>query len=212
MIELRLSPQKFEEIIKKGYNLDIMFLLKMMNTGELCSMEIAKIASLEQTIIRKGLATIDGKLTPEGEELLKFLSSDEEVKIPKKKRSIAPIVEDGFVKWWRTYPATDTFKYKGKEFIGTRALRVKKSDCEAKINKILASGEYKIEELIDALKLEISQKVENSIKTGQNKMSYFQNSLTYLNQATYDPYVELVRAGHKPKEDTKTVETNETFI
>ena len=120
------------------------------------------------------------------------------------------IRDSPFTKWWNTYPATNTFEYRGRKFKGTRALRVKKDDCKVKINKILNSGEYTIEELIEALKLEVYQKCENSFKTNQNKMDYMQNSLTYLTQATYDPFVELVRKGFKAEE--KEEEANETFI
>lgn len=213
MIQLKLTASHFEELIKKGIPLDLLFLLKAKDMGEIISSG-PKIENLKQTAIRKGLCEETGGLTEEGKQLLAFLSSTEESpKLPRRKKEKTPAIEDDdFIKWWKTYPASDTFDYKGRKFKGTRALRVKKNDCEAKLNKIITSGEYKIDELIMALRLEISQKAENSVKTGQNKMSYFQNSLTYLNQGTYDAYVELVRAGHKPEEDTKTLTTNETFI
>ena len=40
-----------------------------------------------------------------------------------------------------------------------------------------------------------------SIKTGQNKLSFMQNSMTYLNQFTYESFIELVRKGNKVKEE-----------
>ena len=66
--------------------------------------------------------------------------------------------------------------------------------------KILNDGEYTIEEMIKALELEIHQKKEASIKSNSNKMSYFQNSMTYLNNFTHEGFIELVRKGEKVKE------------
>jgi len=43
----------------------------------------------------------------------------------------------------------------------------------------------------------VLQKKENSVKTDANKLSFMQNSLTYLNQRTFDPFIELIKEGHK---------------
>lgn len=206
MIEIKLSPGQYEELFKKGYDLNIIFLLKMIEGEYDNILTQPKILALSKTIFRKGLINSEGCLTETGRELLSFLSSTEKTpKLIKKKKDKSQEV-DNFTLWWKNYPATDTFEYKGKKFNGTRALRVKKDECKIKINKILESGEYTINELVEALKLEIQQKAENSYKTGQNKMSFFQNSLTYINQQTFDPFVELVRAGHKAEEkSTKSV-------
>jgi hypothetical protein len=53
--------------------------------------------------------------------------------------------------------------------------------------------------------MEILQKKENSIKTATNKMSFMQNSLTYLNQRTFEPFIELVREGVKIKESNTPI-------
>jgi hypothetical protein len=109
-------------------------------------------------------------------------------------------VDDEFERWWKAYPGTDTFSYKGKSFSGSRSMRVKKDECKVKLKKILEEGEYTIDELIAALEFEVLQKKENSLKTGTNKLSFQQNSLTYLNQRTFEPFIELVRAGETIKE------------
>jgi hypothetical protein len=204
MITKNITPEKFEELYNKGYDLNIICFLEFVQSG-VYEFYNPKLLALEQTCKRKGLISEDCKITEEGKNLLSFITSLEDVpKITKKKRIPKPVSpEDDFIKWYKAYPASDTFEYKGKKFTGTRALRVKKDECRVKIEKILLSGEYTIDDMIAALKLEISQKAENSIKTGINKMSYFQNSLTYLNQNTYEAYIELVKAGHKPEEENK---------
>lgn len=216
MIELKLTPLKFKELLIRGYSLEGLYLMSMLKDGYIIEEifgDVPKITNIGQSLIRKGLVTTEGMITEEGENILNFLFSvDESSKLARRKKLISPVIEDDFTKWWKIYPATNTFEYKGKKFEGDRALKVKKGDCKVKLEKILAEKEYTINELIGALKLEISQKCESSIKTKTNKMSFFQNSLTYLNQCTYEPFIELVRAGHKPEEITNKTISKETYI
>jgi|SRR6478609_4684541 len=195
MIELKLNPENFSELIKKGISLDLVFLLKMIESGieisEFCS--TPKLTALFHTIERKQLASSDCKLTLEGKEILEFLSKEgDDVKLVKKKPS-----DDNFEKWWKAFPSNDTFDYKGRHFPGTRSLKAKKDDCKAKLYKILNEGEYTIDEMVKALELEINQKKEASIKSNSNKLSFFQNSMTYLNNFTHESFIELVRKGSK---------------
>jgi hypothetical protein len=198
MIELKLTVNQLNELYKKGYTLEIAYILKMLKSEQALLLNTPetsyhpKLLSIFDTLDRKGLIS-SGNITMEGEELLKFIDSIEESpKLVKLKSKV-----DNFDLWWKAYPSTDSFDYKGRHFPGTRSLKAKKDDCKLKLNKILNEGQYTIEELIKAIELEVHQKKENSIKTGQNKLSFFQNSMTYLNQYTYESYVELVRKGQK---------------
>jgi hypothetical protein len=157
-----------------------------------------KLEALYQGIYRKGLISVEDKLTLTGKSVLEFLTTAEETTKFVKKRKTS----DDFELWWKAYPGTDTFKVSGKSFTGTRSLRNKKDECKIKLYKILEEGEYTIKDMIDALEFEVSQKMNNSIKTGVNKMTFMQNSLTYLNQRTFEPFIELIREGHKQEIDT----------
>jgi len=198
---MNITPYHFEEILKAGYSLDIIYFLKIANEGydieKLC--DDPKLRVLCQTVRRKGLLSENFKITVIGKSVLGFLdeSGTPEMKLVKKKQ-----VSNDFDEWWKAYPGTDTFTHKGKEFSGTRSLRAKKDDCKAKLNSILAEGEYTIAELIAAIQYEVLQKKENSVKTKTNKLSYMQNSLTYLNQRTFEPFIELIREGKIVKEET----------
>jgi hypothetical protein len=191
-----LKFSHFSSIQRRGYSLDMIFLLNLiveeqLDVEKLCA-EIPKIEAIYQGIKRKGLVTEEGKLTLSGKELMTFLETEEEhVELTKKKST-----EDDFTSWWKVYPGTDTFKYKSKGFTGTRSLRRNRDDCKVKFDKILEEGEYTVENLIDALKYEVLQKKENSVATGVNKMTFMQNSLTYLNQRTFEPFIELIKEGH----------------
>jgi hypothetical protein len=152
-----------------------------------------RIAAVYQALIRKGLITEnDDKLTTIGKDLLEFLNAKSGAKIIKRK----PATTD-FEEWWKIYPGTDSFEYKGKKFTGTRAIRKGKDECRLKFDKILLEGEYTATQLIAALNYEILQKKESSLATGTNRMTFMQNSVTYLNQRAYEAYIELINEGAK---------------
>jgi hypothetical protein len=203
-MKLTVTPQQFEELIKKGYNLDVIFLLKLIDeqydVSPLCEGSM-KIASVYHSLIRKGLITNDDKLTTPGKDLLEFMNTKGGARIIKKK----PATTD-FEEWWKSYPGTDSFEYKGKTFKGTRAIRKGKDECRLKFDKIILEGEYTATQLIEALNYEILQKKESSISTNSNRLTFMQNSVTYLNQRAFEAYIELINDGAKidiaPKKPT----------
>ena len=195
-MKLNVTAEQFEELIKKGYNLDVIFLLKLIDeqydVSSLCEGSM-KIASIYQSLIRKALITKDDeKLTLVGKDLLEFMDVKSTGKIIKRK----PPTTD-FEEWWKTYPGTDSFEYKGKTFKGTRALRLYKDDCRLKFDKILLEGEYTAAQLISALNFEILQKKENSVATNINRLTFMQGSSVYLNQRSFEPFIELINEGAK---------------
>jgi len=205
-LNLILNFSHFEQIIKNGYTLDMVFILKLAEQDvdilALCG-ESAKLQALHQAVVRKGLITQDNKLTLSGQNILNFLK--EEIEPGTKLQKKVSIDEDDFEKWWKVYPGTDTFTHKGKTFSGTRSMRVRKEECKVKLFNILDEGEHKLEDIISALEYEVLQKKELSIKTNSNRMSYMQNSLTWLNQRTFEPFIELIKEGHKVEEAPKAV-------
>jgi hypothetical protein len=199
-MNLKITPYHFEELIKKSYSLDVIYLLKLIeqqfDVQPLCEGSM-KIAALYQTLIRKGLiSTADEKITTEGAQLLSFMETKEATKIVKRKPATTE-----FEEWWKAYPGTDTFTHKGKMFIGARSLRVNKDECRLRFDKILLEGEYTAAQLIEALEFDVLQKKENSVKTGTNRLTYMQSSITYLNQRSYEPFIELIKEGGKVIEE-----------
>lgn len=200
-MKLELTSFHFEQIIKNGYSLDIIFLLLLaeedVDVSEYCESS-PKLEAMYQNIYRKGLLNEHNKITLSGRAVLDFLKLEDvqEVKLVKKKK-----IDNEFERWWKTYPGTDTFTHKGKRFSGSRTLRVRGDECKAKIDKILDEGDYTIDEIVAALEFEVLQKKENSIKTNTNKLTYMQNSLTYLNQRTFEPFIELIKEGETIKEE-----------
>lgn len=197
-MKLKIAPSNFIELIKKQYSLDNIYMLKMIDEGidleEACTGS-ARFNSLYTSLERKGLVS-DGKVTMIGKELIVFAESESADKIVKRKPATGE-----FAMWWAAYPGTDTFEHKGRKFVGSRSLRQNKEECRLKFDKILIEGEYSIGELIAALEYDVLMKKENSVKTGNNKLSYMQNSLTYLNQRSFESFIELIRAGKAEKEE-----------
>jgi len=193
-MNIKVTAYHFEELLKEGFTLDMVFLLKLAdedyNVKLLCE-STPKLQALCQTIYRKGLVSDNYKVTVIGKKLLEFMDSRAKTsKIIKKTQTFAE-----FDRWWKTYPGTDIFTYKGKNFTGSRTLRVQKDECQAKLDKILAENEYTIDELIAALEYEVLQKKENSVKTGTNRLAFMQGTVTYLTQRSFEPFIELIREG-----------------
>lgn len=197
-----LTFSHFEFLHNGGYNLDHVFLLMQIEIGlDFSQSESPKMKALHQGIYRKGLITENGTITLRGKELLKYVETDEEQPVAKPIKKVK-IPKEDFEAWWKAYPGTDTFSHKGIKFGGTRSLRTKRDDCKLKFDKIIAEGEYTVAEMIAALNYEVLQKKENSVKQKANKLSFLQNSLTYLNQRTFEPFIELVREGSQVQETT----------
>jgi hypothetical protein len=177
----------------------MIFLLKLAEEGHdlisLCEGN-AKLEIICQGVYRKGLISQDHKITRIGKNVLEFLKEE----APKDKIVKNKSVSADFERWWKTYPGTDTFEYKGKKFSGSRSLRADKENCKTRFNSILVEGEYTVDDLISALEFDVAQKKENSLKTGMNKLSFMQNSYTYLNQRSFEPFIELVKEGVKVNE------------
>jgi hypothetical protein len=202
-MKLHITPQQFEELIKKSYSLDIIYLLKLIDSEyDVIPLyeNSMRLSAIYQSLIRKGLIAKDEhQLTTVGKDLLAFVGEDKTNNKFVKRKPKATAFEE----WWKLYPGTDTFTYKGKSFKGTRALRKDKQACKIKFNTILMEGDYTSDQLIKALDFEIMQKVTMSYTTGSNRITYQQNSLTYLNQRTYEAYVELIeQEGEQPAEPT----------
>lgn len=195
MGNLKFTPYHFEQIIKKGFSMDQIVLITWIHKGidlsDLINCGSIKVVSLYHSLLRKGLITEDGtKLTSLGKELLLYMDTKDASKFVKKK----PASTD-FDLWWTNYPGTDTFKHKGISFQGSRSLRTAKDACRLKFTAILEEGEHTVTDMINALKFDVLQKKENSVKLKTNKLTYMQNSLTYLNQRSYEPFIELIKDG-----------------
>jgi dsDNA-specific endonuclease/ATPase MutS2 len=83
-----------------------------------------------------------------------------------------------------------------------------KEECKRKFKTILEEGEYTAQQLIDALKYEVEQKIERSIRERKNLMSYMQGSIPYLNQRTFEGFIELM----KQKTDEPSIPSGPTDI
>ncbi len=201
-MKFNLTPYHFENLIEQGYSVDAVFLLKMIE--EQCELEemmkVPKIAALHQFLRRKALISDEDKITTIGAELLTFMSQKSPKRIVKKKTT-----SEGFDLWWNTYPGTDTFVYNGKSFSGSRALRQNKEECRLKFDKIMLEGEYSVDDMVKALEYDVIQKKEASLKEGRNKLTFMQNSLTYLNQRSFEPFIELIKSGHTIQQSNTVV-------
>jgi len=195
-MNVKLTLFHFKELQRLGFTLDMIFLLKLAeeeaDLHSICSGN-AKLEIILQGILRKGLITPQNKITLMGNNLINFLKEE----VPEEKIVKLKTNADDFERWWKAYPGTDTFTHNGVKFDGTRAFRAKKDECQVKFNSILNEGDYTADDMISAIEFDVLQKKENSFKTKTNRLTFLQNTLTYLNQRTFEPFIELIKEGHK---------------
>lgn len=202
---MNITPYHFLELLKSGINIDMIFTLEMIERDidvEYFFDDNLQGQGILQSLLRKGYVNESSKeLTTEGRALLEWTRRAPDVKTRLKKK--VTVNEDTFDKFWNAYPATDNVVKDNKIiFKGTRALRKgKKEEIKVKLGKILNEGVYTIEDIIRALTFEVKQKVDESIRTRQNKLTYMQNVDTYLNQRTFEAYIEISKL--KSTEETK---------
>lgn len=196
-MKFNVTPSHFEQLLKQSYSLDHIFLLKLIEANvdiQPLTDGSMKIAGLYQSLVRKGLVSdVTQEITQVGRELLTF--ADSEVKQPMKKLKQK---SSDFDAWWNAFPATDNFEHRGKKFSGSRGLKRNREECRIKFNKILAEGDYTVEDIVNATLLDIFLKKESSVKNGDNRMSYIQNSYTYITQRSFEPFLEMIKTGVNP--------------
>lgn len=202
-MKFNVTPSHFEQLLKQSYSLDHIFLLKLVEANidiQPLTDGSMKIAGLYQSLIRKGLVSdVTQEITQIGRELLTF--ADTEVKEPIKKLKQK---SSDFETWWNAFPATDNFEHRNKKFSGSRGLKRSREDCRIKFNKILAEGEYTAQLITDATALDVFLKKEASVKNNENRLSFIQNSLTYLTQRSFEPFIEMIKTGVEiPNAQTK---------
>ena len=192
-MKFNILPEQFEELIKKSYNLDIIYLLKLVEQQyDVTSLreESMRIAAIYQALIRKGLITENDELTTIGKDLLEFLDAKISTKILKRK----PASKE-FEEWWEVFPSNDKFEYKGVSFRATRAFKAKKEDCKLLFNKYINENLFTAHEMIEATKYDVQLKKENSVNKRQNQLTYLQNSYTYIYQKSFQGYIDLIKEG-----------------
>lgn len=200
-----ISRDGLQELHKAGIDLNGLFLLDCLKNNVDLSSFNGKMESWHQELLRKGFINATGTLSTTGALLLDCMETGIPFSVISKALPGAAIIE--FERWWKTYPATDVFEYKGKKFEGTRGFKVKKADCKVRFDKITNEGEYTADDLIRALEYEIMLKKEASIKEGDNKLRYMQNTHTYLLQRTFENFIELSKTVKiKPNSSTNNMD------
>ncbi len=130
----------------------------------------------------------NGEVTDYGKTFLsKFYEVTPTTIIIKKKGEVVEDVD--FNKWWDTYPVGGNFSENGVSFTSVRTLRCKKAECRTLLNKILSEKVYTVDQLIEALKNEISLRREKSIETGKNQFEYMKASFGYLFNRNFEAYI-----------------------
>lgn len=177
----RFNEASIKEMFDAGIDVNCLFILeviaKEISLGEM--FKEPKVQNWIQTLIRKQLLTKEGKVSTIGTALLQRLTGGKvEKHVPE---------EDMFEVWWRVYPATGSFEWKGQSFPSTQNKRVKKKECRKVWEEILL--EYTPEEVIQGTANHFHLAMDLSVKNRKNEVHFISNSLTYLGNRLFVPYI-----------------------
>lgn len=102
-----------------------------------------------------------------------------------------PAADDkGFAIWWKAYPSSANFNYKGMKFESPRALRSNYQVCQNLYLRALHENPSVTPEmLLKALQKQVNLAKKESFETGNNKLAYFPGSEVYLRQGRYEAFI-----------------------
>lgn len=186
-----LTMEGFIGLESTGLDLNLLFLLECFNEGTdpTIHSKSERVLGWKQTLIRKGYLTDKGEVTCVGKAVLLA----PRIRVPVKpliRETIIKQVSD-FDKWWNAYPRTDLFTHMGKDFHGSRGMRVHKDKCKKEFMKVIDSGEFSTEDMIRALEYEVEMRKNDSVRSGDNKLKFMHNSHTYLLQRDFENFMEI---------------------
>jgi len=184
----KISLTQIKQLHELRLNLDHLWALDRLVAGK----PVDEDSVIVQGLKRK-LFLVDNTVTPAGKEFyemivnMKPLDSNISAKAVIKKQRDAGNAH--FNEWWKVYPSSNEFTYKGKNFAGLQKKNLNKTECCAKFMEITATGEFTPEQVIEGTKNHIETAKEQSFRTGDNKLTYIPNSLRYLRERYFEPFI-----------------------
>jgi len=109
----------------------------------------------------------------------------------KEKKKTVVFEDNGFESFWKEYPASDNFSYKGMKFTGSRTLRSNKAIAYSLYCKMLSELKITKEEALEALTRHIDALKRESWESGNNKLTYLSEIQVYLRQGKIEPWLEI---------------------
>ena len=202
------------QLEKLHLNLSHLFALECLHDINTTLDAIELPEGVIQTLVRKGYITEDKFLTTLGRTLYNTLSDPKfssSVDIKKELKKVKPEKDSRYEEWLSHYPATATFlDYNDKKWISTRILRQNTIENEVAYLNILKEGIYTHQDLCNALEFQKDMIIEDSMRSGENKMTYFQGTTPYLNQKTYEKQIETMKLLKWIPRDQRISKTNKT--
>lgn len=169
----------------KGIDLSIVLLLERAIEGvDLYDFRLTRIDGYIRTLERKGYIR-NGAITEEGKALYESLLEDTGEVVLKKMEN----KDKEWTEFLSYYPPNNSFVWKGKSFQGDRGIKNNTKKGKELFNQLVNAG-MTGEELWRAVVAESIRKMEESYRTGENKMKYFKNTETYLNQQAYMNFLD----------------------
>jgi hypothetical protein len=141
---------------------------------------INKSPTVVNGLIRKQFFSEDGKLTEMGLKFCETIFAKETAQDKKEPTTL----EDWFVLFWASYPATDKWGWYQK----TRSLRFDEDRARRYFFDTVKKGKVSPSQILEALNRELKMRKKNSDK--RNELIYMKNCCAWLNEKHYEAYLD----------------------
>lgn len=185
-MELKEIGLEIVEKLRKD-KLDLIHLWLLENLIEGTYIEVPDMNAL-----KRRLFCLEGEITEKGKDYYNSLISG----TTRSQSQSRDNITEQFNKWWGTreiegaYPSTNAFFYEGRKFSGSQAKKIKKEECRLEFQKIVLSGDFSAEEIIQGTENHILAAKRTSLRKGENQISFIPNSYRYLRERLFSAFIE----------------------
>jgi len=194
MLLLDIKEHQIKALSKVGLNLSHFWVLNYLNYQSTFDV-VTTIPEVKEVKLLKDRYLIDSNgITTAGTQ---FYNDIVACKAETKKKAVEEKGDEdgednGFELWWKTYPASGNFEYKGMKFTSGRALKSNKQVCEMLYDKAVAISGATPGQLLKALSAQITLIKKESYESGKNGLQYMSSAEVYLRQGKYEAFLQQV--------------------
>lgn len=184
-----------ERLVSERLNLGHLWALERLTEGKEVSQKF-----LLAPLTRKEMV-LEGLLTTKGIEFLQELGTLQGKRGKRVLSNVSNVadIDTWFDSWWALFPRTDRFNYEGIDFFGGRGLRINKDKCKELFREMVLKNEFTGEQILEATRKDIQARKKASKVEGKNKLTFLNNSVTYLRQQIFSPYVGIEEEGEEER-------------
>lgn len=186
---LNINESQIKALSKVGMSLTHFWFLHVIQDAEFSVFQFPQIRE-RKLLEDRGLVTKNG-ISAAGIVFYTQISNIE-LETSKSKKEEKVVSDNGFSDFWKEFPRTATFSYKGMSFKSSRVLRSNEAVCKMEYDKAIAKGVVTPEQMLKVIKYQVQTMKEESFDRGINRFEHMNGCEVWLRQAKYEALIEVM--------------------